>query len=299
VRSSLASSYQKTPIDVIHAKSVEEGDVQLSIKREDLNHPFVSGNKWWKLKYNLVEARSKGAKTLLTFGGAFSNHLYATAAAARVVGLASIGIVRGERVAPLNPTLEFAASCGMRLHHVTRDEYKQIGESDFIEALRRKFGDFYLLPEGGTNQLAIEGCEEFARTLIGEADFQYLCVPVGTGGTMAGMINGLSEKRIIGFAALKGGKFLVEEVKKYKTTNSDNWEIRDEFHFGGYGKATDELLTFIGDFENEFNIQLDPVYTGKMMYGVMQLIASGYFERGSKILVLHTGGLQGRKGFNF
>jgi 1-aminocyclopropane-1-carboxylate deaminase len=292
-------SYQYTPTVTLQNPLFDGMRVKFLVKREDLNHPSVSGNKWWKLKYNLEEARRENKKTLLTFGGAFSNHIYATAAAAAELGFESIGIIRGELAKPLNDTLAFAQQKGMHLHYISRDEFRSKTEIDFVEKLRKKFGDFYLIPEGGTNELAVKGCAELAAQLQGEIDFDYLCLPVGTGGTMGGMIAGLKgDKEVIGFSTLKGGDFLKREVARY--VNSEiKWQIETDYHFGGYGKINQTLRNFILSFEKEYDVPLDPVYNGKAMFGVMDLLEKGFFKKGSKILFLHTGGLQGKQGFNF
>ena len=290
--------YDKTKITELKSQIFEQSKVRLLIKREDQNHPFVSGNKWWKLKYNLEEALRAGHTTLLTFGGAYSNHIYATAAAARELGLKSIGIIRGEETLPLNSTLSFAKASGMKLHYVSREVYRNKTDASFIEQLHNQFGGFYLIPEGGTNELAVKGCAEFARQLMSEVDFDYLCLPIGTGGTIAGMIEGVDEsKKIIGFSSLKGGAFLEDEIRRY--TAKKNWQLVYDYHFGGYAKVTNELTEFMNEFEKQFNIPLDPIYTAKMMFGILDLIRKNFFKSGSTILVIHTGGLQGRGGFNF
>ncbi len=290
-------NYHKTQTQELESQIFEQSGVRLLIKREDQNHPFVSGNKWWKLKYNLEEALKSGHTTLLTFGGAFSNHIYATAAAAHELGLKSIGIIRGEETLPLNPTLSFAKARGMQLHYVSREAYRRKTEVSFIQQLHVQFGEFYMIPEGGTNDLAVKGCAEFAKQLITEVDFDYLCLPVGTGGTIAGMIEGLDEsKKIIGFPVLKGATFLEDEIRRY--TPKKNWQLIYDYHFGGYAKVTKELIEFMDEFEKQFNIPLDPIYTAKMMFGIMDLVKKKFFKTGTTVLVIHTGGLQGRIGFN-
>lgn len=285
-------SCSPTPIIELNHEMVE--GVRLLVKREDLNHPFVSGNKWWKLKYNLEEAQRAGHDTLLTFGGAYSNHLYATAAAALELGMKSIGIVRGERSEPLNHTLSFAESRGMKLHFVSREAYRKKNEPEFLQSLRSQFGEVYIIPEGGTNQFAIQGCTEFAKGLEQEIDFDYLCLPIGTGGTIAGMIEGLSsEKKVIGFSSLKGGDFLKEKIQSLISSTQLHWLVNTDYHLGGYGKTTPELLAFMEDMKKNYQLPLDQVYTAKMMMGIFDLIRQSYFKQGSKILVLHTGGLQG------
>ncbi len=285
--------YKNTPIVELKLSIFEEANVRVLVKCEYLNHPFISGNKWWKLKYNLEAATKLDHKTILTFGGAYSNHIYATAAAARELGLMSIGIIRGEETLPLNPTLSFAKECGMQLHYISREAFRKKNDESFLQKLKDQFGDFYLIPEGGTNELAIKGVKEFAQSLAKEAEFDYLCLPVGTGGTMAGVIEGTDEsKQILGFVSLKGGEFLEDEIRTY--TEKTNFKLLHGYHFGGYAKMPQSLTNFTNQFEKKHSIQLDPVYTSKMMFGVFDLIEKSFFRKNSTILILHTGGLQGR-----
>lgn len=281
--------YHETPIQEINDVVFEQAGIRLLLKREDLNHALISGNKWWKLKYNLIEAAEKNLKTLLTYGGAYSNHIFATAAAAAELGFKSVGIIRGEEVLPLNSTLAFARKMGMELHYISRDAYRSKGTQLLLE----KFDNFYLIPEGGSNLLAVKGVCEFAAKL--NIPYEYLCCAVGTGGTLSGLIEGLPpEKKILGFPALKGAEFLMEEVKKFseKSKHLSNWELVYDFHFGGYAKSTPELMQFIERFRTTHDIPLEFVYTGKMMAGIYHLASSGFFSRGSTILAIHTGGLQ-------
>ncbi len=288
-----ALTYSQTPILELRDSLLADAGVRLFVKCEYLNHSLISGNKWWKLKYNLVEAAKLGHKKLLTFGGAYSNHIYATAAAAYDLGFESVGVIRGEETLPLNSTLAFAKEKGMQLHYVTREDYRKKTEPDFKEKLTDSFGDFYLIPEGGTNELAVKGCEEFGKQLNQEVDFDYLFLPVGTGGTIAGLARGLDDsKKIIGVPVLKGAQFLENEIRVY--TQKENWQLMYEYHFGGYAKSTKELTDFMEQFERAHNIPLDSIYTTKMMFGVFDLVKQGFFERGSAVLVLHTGGLQGK-----
>ncbi len=272
-------------------------NISLHIKREDLLHPIISGNKFRKLKYNLEEAKNQKLKTLLTFGGAFSNHIVAVAGAGATFGFETIGIIRGEELQDKiteNPSLLQAQQLGMKFVFVSREAYRQKEDSDFIENLKTEFGQFYLIPEGGTNELAIKGCEEILTDADSEYDF--ICSSVGTGGTISGLINSSSEtQKIIGFSSLKGD-FLQNDITKF--ANKQNWSINCDFHFGGYGKVTDELIDFINDFYLKYDIHLDPIYTGKMMFGIMNLIQNNYFPPNSKILAIHTGGLQGIAGMN-
>jgi 1-aminocyclopropane-1-carboxylate deaminase len=291
-------TYNSTEVQEIKNEALKKAQVRLLIKREDLNHPKVSGNKWWKLKYNLEQATQLNEKTILTFGGAFSNHIYSTAAAAHEMGFKSIGIIRGEKILPLNRTLRFAEEQGMHLHFVSRDEYKKKTEPEFLQTLKERFGNFYLIPEGGTNQLAVKGCAEFAATELSGLNFDYLCLPVGTAGTIAGVICGLNDStKIIGFPVLKNGEFLNEEIDKltydYSNKKYKNWSLITSYHHGGYAKLTPKLLDFISEMKLIHNLPLDHVYTGKLLWGIMKEIEKGFFPKGSTILALHTGGLQG------
>jgi 1-aminocyclopropane-1-carboxylate deaminase len=289
------------PVPEIELKApfIEKAGVKLIVRREDLVHSQISGNKYWKLKYNLLEADKLGHHTVLTFGGAFSNHIAATAAVCKAVGLKSIGVIRGEDADLTNPTLAQALKNGMVLHRISRGKYREKELRSFADEMRTLFGDFFLIPEGGTNDLAIQGASEMVSRI--DTPYDYLTLPVGTGGTMAGCIDFQKGKaKILGFSALKGD-FLANETialqQKYQLTPFDNWNIVNDYHFGGYGKVKDELIVFMKTFEEQFAIPLDPVYTGKMMFGLLEMIKNAYFRRGSVIYTIHTGGLQGRAGF--
>ena len=271
--------------------------VELYIKREDKIHPFVSGNKYRKLKYNLLEAKNNGFDTLLTFGGAFSNHIAAVASAGNAFGFKTIGIVRGEELGNKiseNTTLSFAKENGMQFKFVSRELYRNKTSESFLNDLKEEFGDFYLIPEGGTNKLAVKGCEEILNTE--DNTFDYICCAVGTGGTISGLINcSKPSQQVLGFPALKGD-FLKEDISKFATQT--NWKLITDYHFGGYAKINEELVTFINQFKIDNQVSLDPVYTGKMLFGIIDLINKNYFPKGSKILAIHTGGLQGIEGMN-
>ena len=278
--------------------TIQHSNITLFLKREDLLHPYISGNKFRKLKYNLEQAKSEGKKTLLTFGGAFSNHILAVAAAGKEYGFETIGIIRGEELKDKideNPTLQKAQEFGMIFEFVSRDEYRVKNNEAFIDKLLKKFGAFYLLPEGGTNELAVKGCEEILTQE--DADFDYICCAVGTGGTISGILNcSKSGQQVLGFPALKGD-FLTEDICSF--AENKNWKLITDYHFGGYGKVTPELIHFINEFYQQHNIPLDPIYTGKMVFGVLDLIEKQYFPENSTILMIHTGGLQGVAGMNY
>ena len=272
-------------------------NISVFIKREDLIHPFVSGNKYRKLKYNLIAAKNQNHKQILTFGGAYSNHIAAVAFAAQTNGFQSIGVIRGEELAnnaTQNPTLTFAQNCGMKLHFVTRNEYNQKTTTPFLEQLNQQFGPFYHLAEGGSNPLAVKGCQEILTTT--DNDFEYICCAVGTGTTLAGICNSsLPHQKILGFTALKS-EDLTTEITKFATKT--NWQLLQNYHFGGYAKVTPTLIAFMNQLFDQNQILLDPIYTAKMAFGVLDMIEKKYFPKNSKILMIHTGGLQGIAGIN-
>lgn len=252
--------------------------MRLLLKRDDVIHPEIPGNKWRKLKLNLAAAREQGAGTLLTFGGAYSNHIRATAAAGHYFGFSTIGVIRGEEHLPLNPSLAYAAEQGMRLTYLDRATYRQKYEPDVIDSLQQRFGDFFLLPEGGSNALAVHGCAEIPAEI--NEWFDVICCAVGTGGTLAGIAAGLrADQQALGFSALKGGDFLNNEVARlqreaYEHT-TENWFIDLDHHFGGFAKRKPELDAFIDDFHTRHGITLDWVYVAKMMYGIYDLADRG------------------------
>ncbi len=293
-----------SPLQHLRSRFLDNADITLYVKRDDLIHPLFGGNKWRKLKYNLIHAKENQFDTLLTFGGAWSNHIYATAAAGKHFGFKTIGIIRGEQHSPLNATLSFAKACGMQLHYISRAEYRQKNETLFIEKLKQQFGHVYILPEGGSNSLAIKGCKEIVNEIDQQLtqQFDVICCASGTGGTLAGLLSALKpEQNAIGFSALKNGSFLADEVRTF--LNKENpvcdWHIETDFHFGGYAKTNDKLIHFMQEFQSQYGFSLDAVYTGKMFYGLFKRIETQTFKRGSTIIALHSGGLQGNAGFKF
>lgn len=275
--------------------------IRLFLKREDLLHSWVSGNKFRKLKYNLLAAQTGGQSTILTFGGAFSNHIAAVAAAGKLLDFKTIGVIRGEELGKdleetlaENSTLKFAAGQGMEFIFISREEYRKKEDPEILEKLKMQLGDFFLIPEGGTNNLAVKGCEEILNH--SDKKFDYICCAVGTGGTISGIINSSEENQmVLGFPALKGD-FLTSEIKRYSA--GANWKLVNHYHFGGYAKVSSELIQFINDFKQKYHIPLDPVYTGKMLFGIFDMIENEAFPEKSSILAVHTGGLQGIAGMN-
>lgn len=280
----------------------KKNGVSVYMKREDLLHQHISGNKFRKLKYNLFHAKKSGIECLLTFGGAYSNHITATAYAGKLLGFKTIGIIRGDELAldiqktlQTNSSLKFASDCGMELQFVSRTQYQNKTNSVFVEELRKKHPNFYLIPEGGTNEFAIKGCEEILTKE--DQKFDYICSAIGTGGTISGLINSKKEtQKILGISALKGD-FLQKEIENM-VENNKNWEIINDYHFGGFAKINEQLIRFMNEFKNQYNVALDPIYTSKLMFGINDLIEKKYFPKETLILTIHTGGLQGIQPMN-
>ena len=279
--------------------------VRLLLWRDDLAHPDLPGNKARKLKYNLAAARRQGHDTLLTFGGAYSNHIAAVATAGRLFGFKTTGLIRGDAPgasAELNPTLARAAADGMALHYLDRSTYRRRAEPDFIAEQLLRFGPAYVLPEGGTNALALPGCAELVAEIRQQTAFDALAVAVGTGGTLAGLLTGLAgQHEAVGIAALKNGGFLTSEIdaltQRATGQTFTNYSLQTDYHFGGYAKYSAPLLAFIRQFQAQHGVLLDPIYTGKMLFGVLDMIEREHFPRGSTVVVIHTGGQQAWAGW--
>lgn len=298
------SLHLPSPLLPLRHTAFLEADLKVWVKREDLIHPYVSGNKWRKLKYHLLSMRQRGMKRLLTFGGAHSNHLYAVAYVVKALALEGIAIVRGERVEPLNKTLAFVEESGMKLEFVSRSDYRRKREKAFLDELNQKHGPFYLIPEGGTSALAFPGIEEMVFELLEQLPQapDYIALACGTGGTLTGIVlglakAGLSDTRVLGFSALKGD-FLKDKVAAWlggflpKGDIEVPWSLRADYHFGGFARSTPQLETFMEGFRQTTGIPIEHVYTGKMFYGLLDLVKSGYFPKGSSIVAIHTGGLR-------
>lgn len=281
-----------SPVEDLRDDRLDERGIQLFLKRDDLIHPEIPGNKWRKLKYNLLAAKAQGSSTLLTFGGPYSNHLRATAAAGERFGFSTIGVVRGEEHLPLNPSLDEVTHRGMRLTYLDRSTYRRKNDLDVVETLRAQHGEFYLLPEGGSNVLGVRGCAELPTEL--DLDFDVICCPVGSGGTFAGIAGGLAQdRRALGFAALKGGEYLTQQVASLQRQAfgavTDAWSIEPGYHFGGFAKSTPELHEFIQDFEERHGVLLDWVYVAKMMFGIFDLAAREKLAAGTIVVAVVTG----------
>lgn len=289
----------KPPLQKIKNEATNLMGVELYILRDDLNHPHIQGNKARKLKYNFHEAKKLGKNKLLTFGGAWSNHIYSTAFAAKLFGFRSVGVIRGEKPGRLSDTLEFALSQNMELYFVSREEYKVLTSGKNHDSIKDKFGDFYMIPEGGSNALGVKGCAEIVDDI--PVDFTHLCCAAGTSATAAGILSSLSyDKKLMIFPALKNGEFLEEEMMKFlPDPQKSNYEFIFDYHFGGYAKLNQRLLDFITMMNVIHQLPLDQVYTAKMMFGLFEMIRNGAFGRGDVIVVYHSGGLQGLKGLDF
>nr|WP_232291886.1 pyridoxal-phosphate dependent enzyme [Frankia sp. QA3] len=278
-----------SPLDELADGRLAAHGIRLLLKRDDLIHPDIPGNKWRKLRGNLDEARRLGHDTLLTFGGAYSNHIRAVAAAGRLLGLRTVGVIRGEEHLPLNPTLRFAADAGMRLTYLDRTSYREKTSPALVERLRAEFGAFYLLPEGGSNALGARGCAELPAEI--DRPFDVICCSCGTGGTLAGIAAGLAPgQRALGVPVLRGAGFLADDVDALQRAafgaNSGNWTMAYDFHFGGYAKSTPELARFIADFRDRHGLALEPVYEAKLLYGLFALAEAEAFGPGTMIVAV-------------
>ncbi len=283
-------------IQKIDHPELTKREIQLYMKREDELHPVISGNKMRKLKYNLKAAKAQNKKTLLTFGGAFSNHLLATAAAAKENKFKAIGVVRGDELAhqDLNPTLAKAVEYGMQLRFVSRDYYKNLTQQNTELPVQLNGSDVYVIPEGGANELAVQGCQEILTE--SDSDFNFIFCAAGTGTTMAGLAKSIkAPQKLIGVASLKdtGLKRRITDLSE-----QSEFELLDEYHLGGYAKINSDYIHFLNDFYCQTKVLLDPIYTGKMMYAIFDKVNFGNFDKESQILAIHTGGLQGIQGMN-
>jgi 1-aminocyclopropane-1-carboxylate deaminase len=274
---------------------LEARDIRLSMLRLDRVHPLVSGNKWFKLKEYIAAAQGEGKRQLLTFGGAFSNHLLATAAAAKAFDLAALGYVRGFHAREaLSPTLADCARLGMDLRFLSRADYDRKSDPFFLQQLQETFPGAQIIPEGGNHAAGRRGAGAIAALIPEHADL--VALPVGTGTTFCGIRDLLrADIRMLGFAGFKNGAYLEQEIKKNLAAPQANWDLVTEFHFGGFARHRPDLVRFMNDFYRDFSVPLDFIYTGKMMFGLFQMIAAGRIKPGSSVCAIHTGGLQGNR----
>ena len=292
----LEKTFNPSILTKIDDPLLDRHEIELWMKRDDLLHPIISGNKWRKLKYSLDHALTSGANTLISMGGAYSNHLHALAYVGKALGLKTTGFIRGEQPETLTPTLLDMQNWGMELRFVSRSDYRLLRQYKGCHDLPGLKPRQYWLPEGGAQALALKGVAE----LVNEIDVAYsiLCVPCGTGATLAGIIEAVPDQvSVMGFAALKNAGFLQTDVESLLPRPCTNWQINHNYHFGGFAKTNPELMAFIADFEHKTGIPLEPVYTGKMMYALYNLIAKHTFKTGQRLIAVHTGGLQGKRGF--
>lgn len=266
--------------------------VEIAVLRLDAIHPVAGGNKYFKLKYNLEAANELGLNTIVTLGGAFSNHIAATALVGKAKGFKTIGIIRGEMPIPLNKTLKTAVINGMELQFVNRNIFRHLCEH--FEIVIQKFENAYCIPEGGSNELAIKGCREILQDV--KHDFDVVACAVGTGTTLAGLTLSLQEhQRALGISVLKGGEFLDEQVSEFikkENGNAAQFSINHEYHFGGYAHPDRGLNQFVEQFNDNQPFKIEPIYTGRMFYALKDLAEKHYFPKRMKVLAVHTGGLQ-------
>ncbi|MFI5587433.1 1-aminocyclopropane-1-carboxylate deaminase/D-cysteine desulfhydrase [Amycolatopsis sp. NPDC051758] len=278
-----------SPLVELRDDRIERHGVHLQLKRDDLINPEIPGNKWRKLRHNLQAARDQGFTRLLTFGGAYSNHIRATAAAGHHLGLETVGVIRGDEHDSLNESLAYAVERGMTLTYLDRETYRRKTEPAVLTALTRRFGPCYVLPEGGSNGLAVRGTAELVAEIT--TDFDVICCATGTGGTPAGVAAGLTgPRRALGFAVLKGARFLEDEVRRLQQDAdgqvTTNWAVDLDFHFGGYAKRSTALDAFIVDFDDRHGVTLDWVYEAKMLYGIFERAEAGAFAPGTRVVAV-------------
>ena len=283
------------PVTRVDADWVHQGKVSVDVLRADLVDAELSGNKYFKLMPNLQLAREQGHTTLLSFGGPWSNHLHALAAAGARFGFQTVGVVRGEQVGELTPTLADAARWGMRLHFVSRADYDRKDEADWLQALVERVGRCYLIPEGGCNRAGVLGCRHL---LPATGDYTHVMLACGTGATMAGLVT-VSQVPVTGIQVLKAEGYLQREVQRLLQEHGlaamCDWRVLDQWHGGGYARISADLAKFMRRFEADTGVPLDPVYSAKLMQAATTLIQDDFFPANTRLLVIHGGGLQGRR----
>ena len=296
------------PLQIINDPLIARSGVTLCVLRLDQYDSHLSGNKYFKLKYNIQRARELGARQLLSFGGAYSNHIHALAMAGQQQHMETIGIIRGQQTLPLNSTLQDASDAGMSLQFVSREQYRQRHHADYLQQLQQQYPGAYIIPEGGSNLLGVKGCMEIVDHIqhamnngaVGISDYDTVIMPCGTAATLAGVAAAAADKQVLGIAVLKNADYLAGEVREYHQglggVDGNNWQLIHDYHGGGYAKLSYKLAVFIENFQQRHAITIEPVYSGKMFYALYDLLEQGYFAPGSNIVAIHTGGLQGLRG---
>lgn len=277
-------------VQQIETSLTKEKQVSWKVLRLDLIDEITGGNKLFKLKYNLEEAKKAGLP-VLTFGGAFSNHIIATAKACSLNRISCMGIIRGEKPVELNHVLKTAEEFGMKLNFVSREEYRSRGEIEYQNELQKLFGQHLIIPEGGGNVLGVKGCAEILKPI--EEEFDFIFTPVGSGGTLAGLaLSAPAKTKVIGIAVLKGENYLEQSVKDLiGRKHSAHWSVNHQYHLGGYAKWNNELMEFLNKFKSVHDLKLEPIYSGKLFFAVSDLLKNNFFPLDSKVLCLQTGGL--------
>jgi 1-aminocyclopropane-1-carboxylate deaminase/D-cysteine desulfhydrase-like pyridoxal-dependent ACC family enzyme len=300
---SLAETALSTPLQAVEWAPFVDRNISLFIKRDDLLHQGISGNKFFKLYHHLQQAQANDISTIVSFGGAYSNHLHALSICGKLLGLKTVGVIRGEKPKQMSPTLIDAQQAGMQLHFVSREQYRLRHNTEWLNELKLRFAPCVVVPEGGGGLLGAQGCMEIAHSINQQLPDGYdaLCVACGTGTTMAGLISAvLPSASVYGYSVLKGEDTLSQDVSRLigrLEAQHEQWQVFTEYHCGGYAKLPDYLVKFMQDFETETSIQLDPVYTAKLFWGIKQQAEAGLWLEGSRVVAVHTGGLQGRRGY--
>lgn len=289
----LRLSLKASPLTSIKDHNLENHGIRLSIKQDERIHPVLSGNKWRKLKYVLNHVLESGYPGIISMGGGYSNHLHALAYACHQLDLPVVGLVRGEPSSSLTPTLNDVQNWGMQVHFVSRSEYRQLRQAELVAQWRKAYPDYYWLPEGGAVTLALQGVAEILDEL--PDNYDWLALACGTGTTLAGLASQLaSPRQLLGIAAVKHANFLYRDIAELLgDAHSDNWQLGLDYHQGGFGRVNPILLERISRFEQQQGIRLEPIYTGKLLMAVEDLINKGFFQAGQHIVLLHSGGLQG------
>ncbi|MFT4861263.1 MAG: 1-aminocyclopropane-1-carboxylate deaminase [Pseudohongiellaceae bacterium] len=297
----LQHSIMPPQLQVLASPLLESKQLRLSVLRLDTMHREIQGNKWFKLRLNLARAVDGGAHKIVSFGGAYSNHLYALAAAGSALGVETVGFVRGEIVEPFNPVIRFLKAHNMALIPLSRSDYRRKADPNFLEALLAKHGPAYLIPEGGSNELGVKGCEDIAKLValaIPVNNQSIVALACGTGATMAGVVNGFASlgtaNSVLGVSVLKAPGYMgnaVAEKLPLASSAAIAWSVSDDYHWGGYGKSNPQLEKFMAGFAQQHDVPLEHVYTGKLFFALDSMIRQDVFPAGSHICALHTGGI--------